>query len=34
MENHPALRARVFNQIGQITSEFDNEKGAHGILAG
>ncbi len=34
MENLPGLRAKVFNQIGQMATVYDNEKGADGILAG
>lgn len=34
MEKLPGLRAKVFNQLGQVASMFNEQKGEEGVLAG
>ena len=34
MEKMPGLRAKVFNQIGQMANEYNEQKGQQGIEAG
>lgn len=34
MDKIPSLRAKVFNQLGQAASVYNEEKGQEGIMAG
>ena len=34
LEQSPKLRAKVFRELGQKTTEFNEEKGHHGTVAG